>query len=116
MTGTDKDGCSGVDTVTVTVRKAKCDETDVYIPNAFTPNGDNNNDIFIPRSHFIDEMELVIYNRWGQEMFRSTDKNTGWDGTFKGKPMPPDAYAYYLKVICVNVEEYQKRGNVTLIR
>lgn len=116
VTGTDKDGCSGVDTVTVTVRKAKCDETDVYIPNAFTPNGDNNNDIFIPRSHFIDEMELVIYNRWGQEMFRSTDKNTGWDGTFKGKPMPPDAYAYYLKVICVNVEEYQKRGNVTLIR
>lgn len=116
VTGTDANGCSGVDTVTVTVRTAKCDETDVYIPNAFTPNNDGSNDIFIPRSHFIDEMELIIYNRWGQEVFRTTDKNRGWDGTFNGKPLNPDSYAYYLKVVCVNAEEYVKRGNVTLIR
>lgn len=116
VTGTDEDGCSGSDTITVVVRKAKCDETDVYLPNAFTPNGDKNNDIFIPRSHFIDEMELIIYNRWGQEMFRSTDKYIGWDGTFNGKPLPPDTYAYFLKALCINTEEYIKRGNVTLIR
>lgn len=116
VTGIDKDGCLASDTITVTVRNAKCDETDVYIPNAFTPNGDGSNDIFIPRSHFIDEMELIIFNRWGQEIFKSTDKTVGWDGTFNGKPVSPDAYAYYLKVICVNAETYLKRGNVTLIR
>lgn len=116
VTGTDKDGCSAMDTVTVIVRKAKCDETDVYLPNAFTPNGDNTNDVFIPRSNFIDEMELIIYNRWGQEVFRSKDKTRGWDGTFNDKPLGADSYAYYLKVICVNAFEYVKRGNVTLLR
>ncbi|MFZ1750437.1 MAG: gliding motility-associated C-terminal domain-containing protein, partial [Saprospiraceae bacterium] len=116
VTVTDINGCTGIDEVTVTVRTAKCDETDVYIPKAFSPNGDNNNDIFRVRSNFIDEMELIIYNRWGQEVFRTTDKNIGWDGTFKGKELSPDSYAFYLYVLCINTEEYKTRGNVTLLR
>lgn len=67
VTVTDINGCSATDEVTVTVRTAKCDETDVFIPNAFTPNNDGNNDIFRIRSNFIDELELIIYNRWGQD-------------------------------------------------
>jgi gliding motility-associated-like protein len=116
VTVTDDNGCTATDEVTVTVRTAQCDETDVFIPNAFTPNGDKNNDIFIARSNFIDEMELTIYNRWGQEIFRTADITRGWDGTFNGKELPPDSYAYYLRVLCINAEEYRKRGNVTLIR
>ncbi|MCZ2336992.1 MAG: gliding motility-associated C-terminal domain-containing protein [Chitinophagales bacterium] len=116
VTVTDENGCTATDVVKVAVRKAKCDESDVYLPNAFSPNGDGANDIFIARSHFIDEYELVIYNRWGQEVFRTTDKNQGWDGTFNGRALPPDSYAYYLKVICINAVDYRKRGNVTLIR
>lgn len=116
VTVTDINGCSATDEVTVTVRTAKCDETDVFIPNAFTPNNDGNNDIFRIRSNFIDELELIIYNRWGQEVFRTTDINTGWDGTLNGQELAPDAYAYYLRVLCVNAEEYKKKGNVTLLR
>jgi len=116
VTVTDINGCTAVDIVTVTVRTAQCDETDVYIPNAFTPNNDGNNDIFRVRSNFIDELELIIYNRWGQEVFRTTDKNGGWDGTFNGKELAPDAYAYYLTVLCINAETYKKKGNVSLLR
>jgi gliding motility-associated-like protein len=116
VTVTDINGCTAVDDVIVTVRTAQCDETDIFIPNAFTPNNDGNNDIFRVRSNFIDEMELIIYNRWGQEVFRTTDKNGGWDGTFNGQELAPDAYAYYLSVLCINAETYKKKGNVSLLR
>ena len=115
-TVTDRNGCTGVDQATVTVRNAKCDETDVFLPNAFSPNNDGNNDVFRLRSNFIDEMELIIYNRWGQEIFKTKDDQQGWDGTFKGEELPPDAYAYFLRVICINKEVYAKRGNVNLLR
>jgi gliding motility-associated-like protein len=116
VTVTDSDGCTAVDQVTVEVRRARCDETDVYLPNAFSPNGDGNNDVLYVRSNFIDELELIIYNRWGQEVFRTTDINIGWDGTFRGTLLPPDSYAYYLRALCVNTVEYRKKGNVSLLR
>ncbi len=116
VTVTDVNGCMASDEVTVTVRNAQCDETDVYIPNAFTPNNDGTNDVFRVRSNFIDELELIIYNRWGQEVYKSNDLNVGWDGTFNGKELGPDAYAYYVRVKCVNSETYTKKGNVNLLR
>lgn len=116
VTVTDENGCTATDVVTVTVRKAQCDETDVYLPNAFSPNSDGVNDILYVRSNFIDDMELIIYNRWGQEVFRSKDQTVGWDGTFNGEPLPPDAYAYYLRALCINALEYRKQGNVNLLR
>jgi gliding motility-associated-like protein len=116
VTVTDRNGCTAEDQAIVTVKNAKCDETDVYLPNAFSPNNDGNNDIFRLRSNFIDEMELIIYNRWGQEVFRTKDDQEGWDGTYKGDELPPDSYAYFLRVICVNQGVYTKRGNVNLLR
>ena len=116
VTITDVNGCTASDQVTVTVRVAKCDESDVYIPNAFSPNGDGNNDILLVRSNFIDQLELMIYNRWGQQVFRSTSKDVGWDGSYKGQELPPDAYAFYMKVLCVNGNEYKKQGNINLLR
>lgn len=116
VTVTDENGCTGSDVVTVTVRTAQCDETDVFLPTGFTPNNDGNNDILFVRSNFIDEMELIIYNRWGQEVFRSKDQTVGWDGTFNGEPLPPDAYAFYLRALCINAEEYRKQGNINLLR
>ena len=116
VTVTDENGCTATSLVTVTVRTAQCDETDVYIPNAFTPNNDGSNDILYVRSNFIDEMEIIIYNRWGQEVFRSKDQTIGWDGTFNGEPLPPDAYAFYLRALCINTIEYRKQGNINLIR
>lgn len=116
VTVTDANGCTATDLVTVTVRRAQCDETDVFIPTAFSPNGNKTNETFKPYSHFIDEMYMVIYNRWGQEVFSTNEKNGEWDGTFKGQDLAPDSYAFYIKVRCINAEEYIKRGNVTLIR
>lgn len=116
VTVTDENGCTATDEVTVTVRTAQCDETDVYIPTGFTPNNDGNNDILYVRSNFIDEMEIIIYNRWGQEVFRSKDQSIGWDGTFNGEQLPPDAYAFYLRALCINAAEYRKQGNISLLR
>jgi len=116
VTATDVNGCTGVAQITVNVRTVPCTESDEYLPNAFTPNGDNFNDILFVKSNVITEMTLVIFNRWGQEVFRTTDINTGWDGTFQGKDCTPDAYAYYLQASCINGDTFAKKGNVSLIR
>lgn len=110
------DGCEGEAIVRVFVILPKCDETDVYIPNAFSPNGDSNNDVFRIQSNFIDKVEMSIYDRWGEKVFETKDKNTWWDGTYKGKLLPPDVYGYYFKVKCKGDLNYFKKGNVTLIR
>ncbi|MFZ1704224.1 MAG: PKD domain-containing protein [Saprospiraceae bacterium] len=116
VTVTDSNGCTGTDVVDVEVRKAKCDETDIFIPNAFSPNGDVNNPVLYVRSNFIEELDFIIYNRWGQQIFKTNNVNAGWDGTFNGELLAPDAYAYYIKARCINGTIYQKAGNVTLLR
>jgi gliding motility-associated-like protein len=113
---TDLDGCTGEECIEVTVLQPECDETDIFIPNAFTPNGDGNNDVLFVRSNYVDAITITIYNRWGQEVFKTIDKDTGWDGTFNNELLQPDSYAYYIEVVCTNQETYTKRGNVTLIR
>jgi gliding motility-associated-like protein len=115
VTVTDVEGCTGTATVTVRVRQPICEE-DVFIPTAFTPNGDGNNDVLYVRSNYIDEMELIIYNRWGQEVFTTKDKNQGWDGTYKGTTLSPDAFAYYLRAKCIDGEEIKRKGNVSLLK
>ncbi|NNF35023.1 MAG: T9SS type B sorting domain-containing protein [Saprospiraceae bacterium] len=116
VTVTDVNGCTATASITIEVRNALCNEEDVFIPNAFTPNGDNNNDVFLVRSNFIEEMELIIYNRWGQEVFRSTDQDVGWDGTLNGEPLSPDVYGFRLEVLCINEVVYVTKGNVSLLR
>lgn len=116
VTVTDEMGCTATDMITIFVRQPICDETDVFLPSAFTPNNDGVNDILYVRSNFIDEMEILIYDRWGEEVFSSTDQNVGWDGTYKGKPVAPDVYAYTLRVLCINQAEYSVRRNVSLLK
>jgi gliding motility-associated-like protein len=116
VTVTDANGCTGTGVVNVVVRTVNCTEKDEYLPNAFTPNGDTKNDVLLVRSNVIEELEFVIYNRWGQEVFKSMDINVGWDGTCDGKELKPDAYAYYIKATCLNGDSFIKKGNVTLLR
>ncbi|MBK8347510.1 MAG: gliding motility-associated C-terminal domain-containing protein [Saprospiraceae bacterium] len=116
VTVTDKNGCTGTGKITVTVRVVGCTDREEYLPNAFTPNGDNSNDVLMIKSNVITEMTLVIYNRWGQEMFSTNDINEGWDGTYQGKLMSPDAYAYYLRATCINGDKFIKKGNVSLLK
>ncbi|MCC6372743.1 MAG: gliding motility-associated C-terminal domain-containing protein, partial [Bacteroidia bacterium] len=118
-------------TYTVLVNKGPCTETvlvhvdaytegcltnDVFIPNTFTPNGDGNNDLLFVRSLKVSELYFTIYNRWGEMVFETKDKTTGWDGRYKGRDVDVGVYGWYLKAKCVNGEETFLKGNVTLIR
>jgi len=88
------------------------------VPNSFTPNGDGVNDIFIPIRMFIQEegYHLFIYNRWGQNIFETTDMNEGWDGTVKGFVVQNDAYVFYVNFTIRDGIQVQKAGTVLLIR
>lgn len=108
--------CEKSDTVLVTAYSFECAEPYLYIPNAFSPNGDNENDILYVRGPLIKEMVFRIYDRWGELVFESFDRSIGWDGTFRGKEMDPDTYDYYLKVTCIDDVETIIKGNVTLMR
>ncbi|OSZ82309.1 hypothetical protein CAP35_03310 [Chitinophagaceae bacterium IBVUCB1] len=86
------------------------------IPNAFSPNGDGNNDILFVRGYGVEKMNLKIYNRWGEIVFENNDINKGWDGTVNGKPQEMEAYGFVLNVTFVDGTTFYKKGNVTLLR
>lgn len=109
-------GCVYTDSVTVYVLEVICDDSNIFIPNAFSPNADNSNDMLYVRGKVVDEMYLTIYNRWGEMLFESHSLNDGWNGTYKSKLCQPGVYVYYLKVICLDKQEFFKKGNVTLLR
>ncbi len=108
--------CSKTDTIIITYQK--CDTPDIYIPNSFTPNGDGLNDEFkIVSLKEFSEFKMSIYNRWGELLFESTDKNKGWDGTFKGKYVPYGVYVYLVTGTIKDTNEQIKRnGTVTVLR
>lgn len=113
--GTDGNGCAAYDSVEVKVFANGKDFTEM--PNSFTPNGDGLNDCYGPGRFWrnIVTMELMIYNRWGERVFYSTNPANCWDGTFKGVNAEANAYVYHLKVktTCGDVV---KKGHVILIR
>ncbi|GAB5418399.1 MAG: hypothetical protein Crog4KO_14970 [Crocinitomicaceae bacterium] len=117
FTLTASDGiCQRTDTTLVDVFSFVCENPFVYIPNAFSPNDDGENEVLYVRGAMVEEMIFRIYDRWGELVFESFDRNTGWDGTFRGKDMDPDTYDYYLKVTCIGGLEEIIKGNVTLMR
>lgn len=112
-------GCEAEAEVGVFVLNPICDVDHVFFPNAFTPNGDGENDVLRLRSSFLDELlefELLIYDRWGEEVYHSFDAHGAWDGTFRGEELAPDVYGYYLRVLCPMGEELIQKGNVTILR
>lgn len=112
----DANGCENSDSVTIVVREVTCIEPELFIPNAFTPNDDSNNDILYVRGATIKELLLRIYDRWGEKVFETIHPSQGWDGTYKGKPVLPGVYDYYFEATCYNNEKFFKKGNVTVIR
>ena len=108
--------CTVSDSVTVRIFEFVCDEPDIFVPNAFTPNGDGNNDVLYVRGRYITSLEFKIFDRWGEKVFETTDQALGWDATFKGKPADPAVFVYWLKVACEGGQTYFKKGNVTVIR
>lgn len=88
------------------------------VPTGFTPNGDGINDNFRPLgpAEYATEYQMTVWNRWGQEVFRSTDPLTGWDGNFKGTQALTGVYAYVITYKNVFGESKVVKGNVTLTR
>lgn len=113
---TDAFGCTNIDTVTITILDVICSEPYIYVPNAFTPNGDGNNDILFVHADMATDLYFAIYDRWGEKMFETTDAAKGWDGKYNGKPLDPAVFVYYLKVTCLNRLQFEKKGNITLLR
>jgi len=110
---TDSNGCKSIDTVTVFV-DVVC--LDPYIPTAFSPNGDGENDVYFIRGNCFETFDLSIFDRWGEVVFRSTDQHVGWDGRFNGKPMNTAVFAYVFNATLTNGKQVSKKGNITLLR
>ncbi|MBU1820242.1 MAG: gliding motility-associated C-terminal domain-containing protein, partial [Bacteroidetes bacterium] len=112
---TNREGCTLADTTEVVDR---C-EPRLYVPDAFTPNGDGRNDELDVYGLYFVDFEIKIYNRWGEVIFASNDVNEKWDGVYKGVKVQPGAYPY---VISFGSEYYPERrrqilrGSVMVVR
>lgn len=101
----------------VTCRTVLADVTPLAdLPTAFSPNGDGANDVLFVRGFNIESIDLKIFNRWGELVFETLDKNVGWNGTYKGEPQEMDVYGYVLSVKFLDGTHMKKQGNVTLLR
>jgi gliding motility-associated-like protein len=95
------------------------DDFGIFVPDAFTPNGDGLNDIFQPKGYGIVKYELNIFDRWGERMFTSSDFEKGWDGSFvrRGDDLvKEDIYIWNIKMVTVFGKAKELSGKVTLIR
>jgi gliding motility-associated-like protein len=88
----------------------------IFIPTAFSPNGDYVNDVFKVVGMHMTEMELEVYNRWGELVFRTNNINEGWDGTFNGGDAPEGSYVVKVRATASNGEPIFKSGALALIR
>ena len=127
-------GLNGSETVTIVVKAIgdlSCQESgasialsgetvkefgDLYVANAFTPNGDGNNDVAFVHSQTIQTLSFNVYNQWGQQIFYSSNPSNGWDGTYKGNNQPAGVYVYYVKAVMNNGLKVNKKGTITLLR
>lgn len=115
ITFTNAAGCTQTDSIVVT---SKCPPR-VYIPNAFTPNGDDNNEKFTISHAYIKNFKIIIFNRWGEIIFYSEDPNVSWDGMYRGELMPTGTYPWTLEYEPQESgygSKVNENGKITLIR
>jgi len=114
---TDANGCDAQSEITLNDPLVPCEVIipHIFIPNVFSPNGDGQNDVLYVRGDGIEFLEFIVYNRWGQKVFETTNQLLGWNGTFHGKPLEPGVYVYLLKATMINGETIQKSGDITIV-
>ncbi len=119
VTVTSIHGCLNDDSVRVILF---CDNSQLFIPNSFTPNGDGQNDVFYPRGQGVSIIKSFrIYNRWGQMLFERSnislnDASNAWDGSYNGGSPRPDVYVWVIDAICETGEPLFLKGDITIIR
>lgn len=111
------DVCEYVDSIDVKVL-----ESQLEVPNVFTPNGDGKNDEFRVAYRSLATYSCYVYNRWGRQVFHSTDPAKGWDGTINGKPAAQGAYYYIIKATGTDLDkdgkpvQFKLSGDINLLR
>lgn len=106
-------GCITVDTQQVKVING----VDIYVPNAFTPNGDGRNELLRPTLMGVKDLEYFkVYNRWGQLLFQTKTKRDGWDGKLNGAPQPTSVVVWEVRALGVDGRTYTQRGTTVLVR
>lgn len=109
---TNADGCNDTAYITIVVEE----QSTVYVPNAFTPNGMGNNEMFFAYGTNVQSFEMYVFDRWGMLIFQSRDINIGWDGTLKNNPCQEDVYVYRILWKDSQNKNHRMTGHVSLIR
>ena len=94
------------------------DEIEAYVPNAFTPNGDGINDVFMPRfdNDKLLYFKMLIVNRWGEIVYESTNPNDGWNGEYNGIMCPAEVYSWQIEVGLTTAPSHFFKGTFVLMR
>jgi len=111
LTVSSDSGCSAQQIISIDVLCGT-----VFVPDAFSPNGDGQNDYLYVRCDCIKAMQFDVFDRWGNKVFETTNQNIPWDGRYRGEPMNTGTYEYYLTATMYDGTTQTKKGNVTLVR
>ena len=114
VTGVNPEGCPGTDSVRVTIVDTSCGE--VFVPNVFSPNGDGQNDLQCVYGPCIEQIKFAIYNRWGQKVFESNNREICWDGTYKDTRLNNGVFVYTLTATLSTGLSVRQKGHITLLR
>lgn len=112
-------GCVATDSINI---RTFCEGSQVFIPNAFTPDGDGVNDVLMVRAKGIESVKSFrIFTRWGElvfekKNFQPNDPASGWDGKIRGVVAPAEVYVYTAEVICSNLQTYLIKGNASILK
>ena len=100
------------------IRQSFCVATELKIPNAFTPNGDGNNDRLCLQgwANCVKQFSISVFNRWGELVFQSNDAAFCWDGVYKGNTLQEGEYLYSIKSVLTNGDLLNRTGTITILK
>jgi gliding motility-associated-like protein len=113
VTARNADGCIAKDDINVKVFL----KPEIYVPTAFTPNGDGLNDFAVVIPVGIKELKYFsIYSRWGELVFRTSDASKGWNGIYKGQQQDGNVFVWEVEAIDYKGNIIRRKGTIVLIR
>jgi gliding motility-associated-like protein len=117
LTVTDSNGCiENYIGSLLNLEDDSCDDTYLFVPNVFSPDGNGVNDVLFVDGKNIMELNLQVYNRWGNLVFQSTSLTKGWDGMYQGQPVNQGVFVYMLTGRYKNGEVFEQKGTITVVR
>ena len=108
----DENGCTDMSDLAI-VRSVPL--TQLFIPQAFTPNNDEHNELFVIKGIFIDRFNIKIFDRWGEQLFESDMLDKHWDGTFNNQKVQQGPYYYHIEVLGMDGKLFKKTGTVEVL-